>query len=212
MRGLLYKHFRTIAKEMWSFLLLCAVFYAVAFFAPGMEGNTTAIYGMLMMSMVITSLLRSDETTGWRRYCELLPISRKEVVTSYYLVNYGMLTGAILLYIVLMSLGKVWRGSADLQNVFSTALVMVAVSFLLSALSIPITLKFGSVKGPAIHFAVTFMIVGVGISLLNNGDKMVETVAGMPLAITGLIMIAVTAAAVLLSWMISVRVYEKKEY
>ena len=88
---------------------------------------------------------------------------------------------------------------------------MTCFSFLISAISIPLTLKFGSAKGPVVQMILIGVIVFIGLLIINNGNQLITFISGMNRAAISLACLAVTLLLVLISWKISVHIYNSQE-
>ena len=99
MKGLLYKDMLMLLRQYRNFVFIFLVFLIVGVI-PGNESYFN-IYAIFLLSVFSLSSLRADEMSGWNRYCDILPLSGKTVVTSYYVENYSLLTLGVLLYLIL---------------------------------------------------------------------------------------------------------------
>ena len=206
MKGLLYKNMLLIVRQFRRLLILSLLFLVMGIL-PG-KGQFWAVYAIMMLSMFAASVLQSDETTKWNQYCDVLPLSRKEIVTSYYAGTYLLLALAIVLYTMIASTARAFLGGCD--EVLITALIMTVVSFLFSAVSIPLILIFGSQRASVVRLILIAMVVAVGL-LAGGGEEITGGISSMqPAALAGGA-ILLTVASAIVSWLISVRVYERKE-
>lgn len=210
MKGLLYKNALLTIRQMRSVLLIFIVFLIMGVLPTGDSiYGYWAVYATLMLSMLTGSILRVDESTKWNQYCDLLPLSRKTIVTSYYVGNYLVLSMAVLLYVALSTIAQAIFGAGG--GVLMIALTMACTSFLLSAITIPLTLIFGSQKAPIFQMVFVALTVGVGVAVLGGAASAVEPVLEMDATALLGVPIALTVAAVYVSWLISARAYERKE-
>ena len=207
MKGLLYKDMLMLLRQYRNFVFIFLVFLIVGVI-PGNESYFN-IYAIFLLSVFSLSSLRADEMSGWNRYCDILPLSGKTVVTSYYVENYSLLTLGVLLYLLLSLIIRLTTGYNS--DFLSIALIMTCFSFLISAISIPLTLKFGSAKGPVVQMILIGVIVFIGLLIINNGNQLITFISGMNRAAISLACLAVTLLLVLISWKISVHIYNSQE-
>ncbi len=207
MKGLLYKNFLLTIRQFKYMLIIFAVFFIMGL-VPGNK-SYWAVYASVMLSLYAGTLLRIDESTKWNQYCGILPLSRKTIVTSYYVGSCGLLLLAVFLYLILSTIIRLLAGGENVTA--ETALMMFALSFLLTAVTIPLSLKFGSEKAPFIQMLVIAMTVGVGIAVINSGINPIFVIHSMnsTLLVIGIILLVLVLEAI--SWKISIRIYEKKE-
>ena len=77
-------------------------------------------------------------------------------------------------------------------------------------MSIPLILIFGSQRASVVRLILIAMVVAVGL-LTGGGEEITGGISGMqPAALAGAA-IFLTVASAVVSWLISVRVYERKE-
>ncbi len=205
MKGLLYKQLVMLSQNK-IFLLVIAVLMAVGLM-PG-EGNFMAVYSVLILSMLAGSNIRDDENTRWNRGCELLPIPRKTVVASYYIGNICLVLAGTLFYMILSAIVLLVTGKGP--DIIPTALATIAIALFLPSITIPVTLKFGLTKAPVVQMILTFFIVGAGVMILQNGSHIVKWFSARYFLLP-VILIGAAVICTFFSWMISVRIYDKKD-
>ena len=113
MKGLLLKDLYNLEKQARS-LLLIFVFYLV-FSLIGENSNMFGGVVSIMMVMLVITSLAYDERSRWDRYALTMPVSRKEMVLSKYLLGLILLTFALLINIDLPDpvwLQPAWGGMA----------------------------------------------------------------------------------------------------
>ena len=97
-----------------------------------------------------------------------------------------------------------------IRDVLATTGMSLAMSMLVFSVSFPINVKFGHVKGQMVRMAVIMVMVLCGMAIINYGGP----VLGM-LVKAGPMILPAGAALVLLiyfcSWLLSVRIYERKD-
>lgn len=208
MKGLLIKDWY-MALKSGRFLLIFALGFMVLGAVTG-ENAISPFYPMIACCTLPVSLYSLDEKSRWNGYCAGLPISKKKVVTVKYievailsvsLIAISFITqGARMLIIGGDSLGELARSSALwlLAGVFSPCLML------------PIVLRFGSEKGRIAYYVIIFAMVG---ALMAFSDTLFDTSSlGTIINAPGAIAMLLAAAALLiLSWAISVKLYEGKE-
>ena len=95
MKGLLYKDFRLITKDYKTFLIISVVFILMG--AVWKEGLYGPVYGMFFLATVVSTLQNYDEAVGFRKYCEILPLTRYDVVNEKYLLSLILVLAGTLL-------------------------------------------------------------------------------------------------------------------
>ena len=205
MKGLLYKDWMTLIRSYRLYLLICTGFIIFSTVLP--ENTFWAPYGIFFLSTVVSSLSTLDEQMKWQSYCDILPITRKEVVTERYVLN-AVLTFAVVFLFLILNL--VFRKNS-LPAVLAIAAMMIALSFFTSAVSLPVNIRFGSAKAQMARMAIMIVLMGFCMAIINYGGVFVGMIQAADPVILGTVGLAAVILLYGLSWMISVRIYENKD-
>ena len=209
MKGELVKDIRIIKNQLSYF----GIMVLIAFLLSLNEGMTVfALSYTSFMGMVFgVTTLNYDEYNNGLSYLMTLPVERKQYVMAKYifsLISSLMFAGAVAIFCILYRyiMGK------PLGELLSAAVSILPLALILISVLLPIYIKFGATKARL----VTGIAVGV-----SGGTYM----GLMPLIFIGgdmvgpfnesLLYIVITAASVMaliISYRISVRIMEKKEF
>lgn len=211
MKGLLYKDFCVLRKQV-KILLLFVVFYAiwsVVAQIPSMMGTMV----ILLSIMLPISSMSYDEAGQWYRYAFSLPVSRRALVLSKYMLGFLTALGGLLVSaignLVILSLTN-WENALE-SWITIGACLEVGVIFL--SVLIPLLFKFGVEKGRFLIVAIA-VIPSMLIGLLAGALKD----SGIPMPSEELLQAVLcasplfTLAIFLISFRISVGICKKKEY
>lgn len=204
MKGLLYKDRMTLLRSFRIYVIMCVGFIILGSIHP--DNAFWATYGLFFFSTIIPSLMAVDEQTGWLSYCDILPLKRKTIISERYLVHIITSAGMILFYLVLNLILR----KAETAAVLATTGMSLAMSMLVFSVSFPINVKFGHVKGQMVRMAVIMVMVLCGMAIINYGGP----ILGILIKSGPMILPAGAALVILIyfcSWMLSVRIYEKKD-
>ena len=204
MKGLLYKDRMTLLRSFRIYVIMCVGFIILGSIHP--DNAFWATYGLFFFSTIIPSLMAVDEQTGWLSYCDILPLKRKTIISERYLVHIISSAGMILFYLVLNLILR----KAETAAVLATTGMSLAMSMLVFSVSFPINVKFGHVKGQMVRMAVIMVMVLCGMAIINYGGP----ILGILIKSGPMILPAGAALVILIyfcSWMLSVRIYEKKD-
>ena len=204
MKGLLYKDRLTLLRSFRIYVIMCVGFIILGSIHP--DNAFWATYGLFFFSTIIPSLMAVDEQTGWLSYCDILPLKRKTIISERYLVHIISSAGMILFYLVLNLILR----KAETAAVLATTGMSLAMSMLVFSVSFPINVKFGHVKGQMVRMAVIMVMVLCGMAIINYGGP----ILGILIKSGPMILPAGAALVILIyfcSWMLSVRIYEKKD-
>lgn len=204
MKGLLYKDRLTLLRSFRIYVIMCVGFIILGSIHP--DNAFWATYGLFFFSTIIPSLMAVDEQTGWLSYCDILPLKRKTIISERYLVHIIASAGMILFYLVLNLILR----KAETAAVLATAGMSLAMSMLVFSVSFPINVKFGHVKGQMVRMAVIMVMVLCGMAIINYGGP----ILGILIKSGPMILPAGAVLVILIyfcSWMLSVRIYGKKD-
>ncbi len=204
MKGLLLKDLYMIRKHFKMYLLIDAIFIAVAFF--GDENMMFLVVPMMLASVIPITLLAYDERSHWTEYCGSLPYGRAQIVSAKYLI--GLLMEAATALAVFAAL-LIKDRSGTVNQIFGAVFVMFVISLIFPTFCLPFSLKFGTEKGRLIYYIVIAAAAGI-IALTANR---VDDITYLLNANTHLLPLLYSGMPVLyaLSWLLSIILYNKKE-
>lgn len=206
MKGLLIKDILNLKKTL-SAVIVTLPFFIIITYA---SNNPSMIIGMvaLQLTMLSISSMSYDELAKWDNYALAMPISRKKIVISKYILSLilstiGVLVSIIIAYIIILLKGKV-----NITELLLTAYLVYLVSIYFICVLLPCIYKFGVEKSRlmmmmiiGIPFVIAYFIISVGISLPSENQFMTL------LKLSPLIAII----SVILSSNISYSIYRKKD-
>lgn len=206
MKGLILKDLLNL-KSTFKMLGLMIFVFAVIYIPQGND----FIFGMiiLMVAMMVVTTISYDDLAKWDAYALTMPLTRKEIVLSKYLVMTLLNTlGAILSLIV----GIV--GSMIMEQSFSTEIlaiigVLYLIAFSFGSMMVPLVYQFGAEKARLMMFLCA--LIPIGLILLATQIKIPLPEAANPL-IYFILLLGFTVIMVLVSYLISLRIYSKKEF
>ena len=151
MKGLLTKDMCVFARKMKTYFLLMIVFAAVP--NGSMVGFAVMYSGMLPITAVAY-----DEQSKWDELAAMMPYSVFQLVFSKYALGYLLALFAAAGSFVIHSI--VGYFAHTLTATFPAELtVYICISFIITALDMPIILRFGTEKGRLVFLFVTIAIV-----------------------------------------------------
>ncbi|PKM59223.1 MAG: ABC-2 transporter permease [Firmicutes bacterium HGW-Firmicutes-4] len=206
MKGLILKDLLNL-KSTFKMLGVMMLFFAVVFLPQG----NGFIFGMiiLMFAMMVVTTISYDDLAKWDAYALTMPVTRKEMVLSKYLVMAFLNTlGAVLSLIVGIVGSVIMRQSFDLEILAIIGSVYL-VAFIFGSVIIPLIYKFGTEKARLMLFLC---------ALLPTALILLVEQFNVPLPTTGnpwiylFLLIAFSIVGVVLSYLISLKIYTKKEF
>lgn len=209
MTGLLLKDFYTLRQYLKTMLFMFLFFGLIS---SGLDNPATFFEGFIIfMSMMMTLTSFSYDTLAkWDRYALSMPVSRKELVASKYILSVILCLGgtivSFLISLVILKLDPV-EGFGMKEHIYATAAI-VSISVFFSAVILPLIFKFGVEKCRFLLIAVFAAPTAVLIAVAKLGVPM-PSESTLLFILKLLPVLAVLCY--LLSFCISVRIFSAKE-
>ena len=204
MKGLFYKDILMLTRSFRAYLAMTLFFIILATIRP--DNSFWAVYGTFFFVTLVSSLMAVDEQSRWLSYCDILPLKRRDIINERYLLSL-ILTAALVVLFLILSL--IFR-HADMPTVLVTAGMMVALSLLAISVSMPINVKFGTAKGQMVRMTVIIVMVACGMFIINYAGPITAILLQVKASILLFSAAAIIVLIFALSWLLSIRIYEKK--
>ena len=220
MKALLIKDWKLLKNQGKTFGVVI-IFYALLAMADESIGPSILGFFPFLLGFFAISTISYDEYQHGMTYLMALPVSRKAYAAEKYLfaaflAGVGSLLVLVweLLYLVIIRSRPI--GSV-LWDSFSSVFSMIPIVLLFMALALPLNLKFGSERGRSLFSGMMLGIFFLGIVIVKNlkGSLLLEQMQtlmhakGLVLGIAGIVIYVVVLA---ISYRISVRIIEKREF
>ena len=222
MKAMLYADWMNFRQSFRSLLFVLVVFAATAF---AMNGPMFFNFIVVFLSvMVPTTLFAADQAYGWNRLSLSMPILRRDVVGSKFvmgaLVNVILLAVSTVLTVVYVLISATGNPTTDLMENLAGIFACESVAFLMMGVLMALSFKFGIEKGRYIIMACVWVPV-LGVFLLERlpGFETALQAVGNWLNTAGEAQISLLLAAALavslvvyvICYLISVKIYQKTE-
>lgn len=219
MSGLLKNNFYGI----WGNMRIATFFLLIFGILLAVTGNATILSMFTLMaapviSILVISSMRKESVSKWTKYKLTLPVRRRDIVISQYLSHLLWVCAGIILAIIFMALTLFIHGNIYFYYGFRDALTLVlggaVLAVLIGEIAYPLYYLWGEEKTEVI---LVLSVIGavciiLGISLAVNflvGDAGVsDTVYYISL----ILILIITAMAEIISYTLTVRIFERKEY
>lgn len=162
---------------------------------------------MLLFTFLTFTFFSFDEHAKWEQYALALPISRKKIVLSKYIVCLGTTIIGFMLSSVMIFIFNFMKGKPSILNDFSILIIVLEISLLFSSIVIPIFFKFGIEKGRIIIIGIYMIPYIVLMALRNTASMPSKEVLKMLFYVSPILLLAV----LLISYMVSYSIYRKKD-
>ena len=217
MKGLIIKDIINM-KRNFRFLSVFALIYVVMSVTMESSGYFSSMF-TLVFAMLTLSSYSLDEMAKWDGYALTMPITKENVVQGKYLFMLllsmaGLVinTGVVILMNTIMKAEKVTSG------IWGGALGAAFV-ILFYSIAIPFITKYGVEKSRFIIIAIYMLpfLAGVGIFKLlkeryPEPPKVLVRMAGFLMDNIYLIVPVLILLFLLISYLISIKIYQKKEF
>ena len=203
MKGLLLKDTYMTVRLCRMFLLLDVVFLGVWMFGNGDLFFLT--YPCLLTTMVPMTLISYDEREKWDVFAATLPYSQAQIVSCKYLI--GLCLSVLILAVA--AVGQIFRRTPGGTAEFLTMLpVLMSACLLAPAVLYPFVFRFGAEKGRVVYYVVIAVVCGGSVVLQNMEVASLLgslSVGSLPAGVL------IAAAVYAVSWLLSIRLYAKRE-
>lgn len=197
MKGLLIKDLLNLRQtgRVWALLL-------IVFLVIGFVQQSPAYVGSMLMVMLLllpVNAMAYDENARWDAYALTMPITRRDLALSKYLLT---LLGAVDAALVSVACGLLM--GAGLREVLATVGLLLAVGLCMVSVLLPLLFRFGVQKGRMLMIVIVLLPLALAAAFPDAVAGAVPVSTGwLPLA--ALPLFALSAA-------LSVRICGQKEY
>ena len=195
MIGLIKKDLFTLKKQI-LIVVFFAIFYgALSFAEPNNYGMFAYMITLFSIFIPMTSL-SYDERSEWNKYAITMPISRKHIVYSKYLLCVLAISASAILCILLSFL---LEKKLTIESI-ATISTSLSIGVLFMSINIPFNFKFGVEKSRFLIFGLVG-IPTVLIVLLNkleiqlpSEDTIIRLLKLLPLISVGCLILSILAS------------------
>lgn len=203
MRGLILKDAYVLIKQIKFYGLLMLIMAAI-------PNTFTRGFAIMYASMLPITVISFDEQAKWDYYAAMMPYKKKDLVLSKYII--GIVFTLVVCVVAVLSVfvtAAVKGQSAELMQEYLEGIPMIAAAaVILMSLNLPIIFKMGAERGRLAYMAITVLVaitVVSSVEVKSSFWEMDENILLMGFA-------AVAVVLLLLSMVISVKVYNSKRY
>lgn len=209
MKGLLYKDFYCLKQNM-KYIFAILLLYGFIFIPQGNNGIMGAV--VIIFPMLVITTLSYDYAGKWDRFALTMPITRKMLVRSKYILFLLMLLFGMLVGAVFSAAGMLFHQNF---NAIETGLELGAVSLTalwFGTVLLPLIYRFG-VERARLFLVLLFALCGGSIMAfisLSKNISLPSPTTQQLMPFMGVFLI-ISIAAYAVSYLISVKIYQKKE-
>ena len=214
MKGLILKDLLNLRKNLKTIIIMC-LFYTLLFSTL----NPTFLSGMItiLFAMQILTTFSYDDYSKWNMNALSLPITKKQLVLSKYILGISFIIFGGVFSFILTSLLSLFKGSFILGDLVASIIGSTGIMILMILILLPLIFKYG-VERSRIMLLAIFAIPTVLILIISK----VLALTGIPfpseeqlnalLPVICIIATLILIAGSYVSYMTSVKIVTKKEY
>ncbi|MFJ5764373.1 ABC-2 transporter permease [Lysinibacillus sp. NPDC093210] len=218
MKGLLFTNFYLVHR---SILVYTLIGIGVTAFYLKLTGGAYAIFSAITLGLVITmpvwEILKVESQSGYNKYVLTLPVSRKNIIQSYYLVYFLVVVIGVILFVgIFYVYGLFSEVSIDLSLLQTIAFTILSM-LTLGAIIFPLIFMLGEEKSDFI-LLLSLLFMGLVVNSLRLGVySLIEQPPLLkfnldPLKHVPIILLLIGILIFLISFFISLFIYCKKEF
>lgn len=213
MKGLIIKDILNLRKQIK--IVLFIIFFYVVFFSIGFnseDSNTQpSVISGLIIFLSVTTFIASfsyDEYSKWDKYAASLPITRKSIVLSKYILSLLFVVLGVIISTIYACILIITKNNINMLEFALSTGMIVMVALLIIGFLIPALYKFGAERARLVLVAIAF-IPTVIIMLLTRFNISAPSESTIELFFKLLPVISILFFV--LSFFVSCRIYESKE-
>ena len=217
MKGLIIKDLCIIKNQMKSLLLVLGVFVILSIINK--DASFILFLVPFYMVMILITTFSYDEFNNWERYCNSLPLSRNQIVKAKYLLFNACTIILLFIGFIASIFIPIFIDNISFESLISTLLgVAFGVTFVISLL-IPFYYRFGSQKGRIMVF-ISIAVLALLIALISKANifnnasflTFINNLNNLSLGVMAIILLLLMFIIIFISYQISLRIYNKKEF
>lgn len=206
MKGLLLKDFYMLKSYCRMVFIIMILFMGIAIVRNETSTSFLLAYPYVLAAMLPMTLVAYDEREKWCIYSQTLPVSKAQYVSAKYILGLILVLAACLLSSGAFAIKQILNAAFAWED-FTAMLEFAAGGMIAAAVLMPFVFRFGSEKGRIVYFMILIAFFAT-VFIISDVDITVT----LPIMVNPSILIApVGIFFYLLSWWISVSLYEKRE-
>lgn len=210
MKSLILKDLYNIGHNIKRLPLILAILAVINNPKSGVVGYISTC--VIICSMMVITTFSFDNISTWNKYAVIMPISRKDVVISKYIMLFifsifGMIAG----FFISTVIGVFFRNFI-IKEVMLESIVSLFISMFLGSIIIPLLYKYGVEKARfliIICFVIPSFLFSWIVNFINKLNIKIPTGFNLNILFACLPILAI--AFIILSINISYKIFKKQE-
>lgn len=205
MKGLIIKDLYMIKKYCKLYIIFVILSAAAA--AIGSYTNFFICYPIIILSALPGTLIAYDEHEKWNLYCDALPVTRRQSVSSKYVIGFfSILLGGLLVFVIQL-ISHFFNSGFETERFNLLMIISLGIGFLSTAVTLPFIFKLGAEKGRIIRIGAIIILC----IFCNFADNVPESVLPYSPALILPFILAASLLIYIISWIISIKLYSTRE-
>ncbi|MCI8653929.1 MAG: ABC-2 transporter permease [Angelakisella sp.] len=215
MTGLILKDFFTLKKTLIYMVVVILLFNGI--YTTAGNSHFSDFFISVMVVSILISTMSYDEYYHWDRYAAILPVSRRQIVGAKYITAFLLFAAGSLLSLALtvgITFFQGRRYSLEDLVIFAWSILVGMIG---AAVVLPCYYRFGAQKSRFLMLAfygIPSVLLVLGLRFIPGfTEKASRLEVTLEVTLEGFLLggILLTAVALVVSFLTSVRVLEKKE-
>lgn len=209
MKGLLLKDFYMATKYLRAFYIVIVVFLVMSVFTNNPEYMFFSIFPMVLSGLSAITLLSYEEHSKWSIYSNVLPFSRKQLVSEKYIwVLMSVIIMSVLSTLVQL-ISMCINGEVVLEGIIWLISLFMALGLIGPSIMLPFIFRFGVEKGRIVYYIVVGVLCGGSTMVVTDRGNIFSVTTSAHEIVIGILIVTVVVFAV--SWLVSVKICEKRD-
>ncbi|SDJ29690.1 ABC-2 transporter permease [Natribacillus halophilus] len=219
MKGLILNQYYAIGNSVRNYFVL-SIFLAAVFLFTQNEWLLTfaAFVPIIFMVSPALEVLKHESKSGWNKFVLTLPLKRSHVVKSHYLFFIMLMFIGLFIVIGVFVVAELLLENILVEQAIYWMMNGVGVAFVLGFIAYPLTYLLGSEKSDMI--LMVSVIAGVGLFFLSSWLYEQILINVSPYVLQGLNhdmlfsagFLVITLVLFIVSYVIALQVYKRKEF
>ena len=210
MNSLILKDFISLKSYSKTLAIIIGFFTIITF----TNDEPSFLSGMiiLIMSMLPITSFSYDQHAKWDLFSQTLPVSRKQLVMSKYVLGIiSIVAGVILAILLNVAVLLVKSLEVDIWYLISANSLIALVALLYLSILIPLVYKFGVEQSRLLTIVVLAIpsLLAIALSKAGVSIPVLDEITPAIFVAIGLVFVV---CVMLISYVISVRIYMKKDF
>ncbi len=204
-KALFYKDLLLMKYQGKSLIILLIIFSGISIL--GKDYTLLLMFINILPVTVVLSTIGGDDIAKFYPFAFSTPITRKALVQSKFIIQgFVLLISSVLSFVITNLLIKGTFG-----QMAALIGIPIIVSILTNALMIPLVYKFGITQGRYILMVLFFGFLSVG-SYAFSSIPNTEFFNNLPIGLISAIVILISVIIIWMSYKVSVKIMENKEF